>query len=127
VTDAVPALQLFVPTERLPSADDHLPLVAVGPLILRNCAQLRERVAELSAEGNPRLLVDLSEVPLIDATGLGMLVGLVRRAKRGGADSCLHFVDQDGNIRRAVAKIGLSRTMPIATSWSEALASHEGS
>ena len=53
----------------------------VGRLDVRGAGAAREALHEALARGSGRLLVDLSGVELLDATGLGVLVGAHRRAR----------------------------------------------
>jgi anti-sigma B factor antagonist len=56
----------------------------VGPLDVSQALALRELLGdEISAAA--RVLVDLSEVPLIDSSGIGVMVSAHRRADGAGA------------------------------------------
>ena len=46
--------------------------------------QFRESLGELASE--PKLLIDMSEVPFVDSAGLGALIGGIRRAREAGGD-----------------------------------------
>ncbi|HMK28283.1 MAG TPA: STAS domain-containing protein [Terriglobales bacterium] len=46
--------------------------------------RLRATVDELLKSGNTRLLVDLEEVPLIDSSGIGLLVNSLTSARKQG-------------------------------------------
>lgn len=46
--------------------------------------QFREALGELASE--PKLLIDMSEVPFVDSAGLGALIGGIRRAREAGGD-----------------------------------------
>ena len=49
--------------------------------------RLRETLDDLMASGDTRILLDLSEVPWIDSSGIGLLVKILTSAKRrGGID-----------------------------------------
>ena len=56
-------------------------VVLVGRLDVRGAAAAREALHEALARGEGRVVVDLSGVDLLDATGLGVLVGAHRRAR----------------------------------------------
>lgn len=53
--------------------------------------RLRETLDDLIGSGDTRILLDLSEVPWIDSSGIGLLVKLLTSAKqRGGAMKLLN-------------------------------------
>ena len=60
---------------------DDCEVELVGRLDVRGAAAAREALHEALARGTGRLLVDLSGVELLDATGLGVLVAAHRRAR----------------------------------------------
>jgi anti-sigma B factor antagonist len=59
-------------------------VVLVGRLDMRGAAAAREALHSALAAGDGELVVDLSGVELLDATGLGVLVGTHRRAQLAG-------------------------------------------
>jgi anti-sigma B factor antagonist len=46
--------------------------------------RLRETLDDLMSSGDTRVLLDLSEVPWIDSSGIGLLVKILTSAKRQG-------------------------------------------
>jgi anti-sigma B factor antagonist len=56
-----------------------------GPLDVSQSLELREILGEQIDGPGARVLVDLSEVPLIDSSGVGVVVGAHRRAEGAGA------------------------------------------
>jgi anti-sigma B factor antagonist len=56
----------------------------VGELDAYTVGQFRDALAELAAA--PRLLIDLSSVPFMDSSGLGALIGGIRRARESDGD-----------------------------------------
>jgi len=61
-------------------------LTPVGRLTLTTAHELRQAVDDLVGSGRTRLVVDLSQVELIDSSGVGALVGGLRSARSGGGD-----------------------------------------
>ena len=57
-----------------------------GRLDLLSAAQMKRRLAEEVAAGHPRLVIDLSDVPFIDSSGLGALIGGLKAARLAGGD-----------------------------------------
>jgi len=56
----------------------------VGELDAYTVGQFRDALAELAT--TRRLLIDLSEVPFMDSSGLGALIGGIRRAREADGD-----------------------------------------
>ena len=56
----------------------------VGELDAYTVGQFREALGELASQ--PKLLIDMSEVPFVDSAGLGALIGGIRRARESGGD-----------------------------------------
>ena len=60
-----------------------------GRLDCRSAGEVRETLHAVLDAGSGRLVVDLSGLELLDATGLGVLVGAHRRARLAGGDLVL--------------------------------------
>jgi anti-sigma B factor antagonist len=60
-----------------------------GPLDVSQAMQLREVLGEQIDGPAARVLIDLSEVPLIDSSGIGVMVTAHRRADGAGASFAL--------------------------------------
>ena len=60
-----------------------------GWLDSHSAAEVRDTLHAVLAAGSGRLIVDLSGIELLDATGLGVLVGAHRRARLTGRDMVL--------------------------------------
>lgn len=60
-----------------------------GPLDVSQAMQLRDVLGEQIDGPGARVLVDLSEVPLIDSSGIGVMVSAHRRADGTGASFAL--------------------------------------
>ena len=59
---------------------------ASGDLDLTTAPRLLEAVVAVVVRGQPRVVTDLQEVAFIDSTGLGVLVGLLKRTRTQGGD-----------------------------------------
>jgi anti-sigma B factor antagonist len=60
-----------------------------GPVDVSQSLQLRELLGEQIDGPTARVLVDLSDVPLIDSSGIGVMVTAHRRAEKAGASFAL--------------------------------------
>lgn len=57
-----------------------------GRLTMTTAKALRETVETTVSKGSSRLVVDLSGVPFIDSSGLGVLIAGLKRARQAGGD-----------------------------------------
>lgn len=80
-------------------------LVARGDLDLASAPYFRRIATRALSEEPSRIEVDLSDVAFIDSAGLGQLVSLARRARRGGCR--VDLLDPQGRHRRLFACVGL--------------------
>jgi anti-sigma B factor antagonist len=89
-----------------------------GDMDLSTVPRLRERLLEAAGGGEP-LIVDLNRVSFIDSAGLGVLVGVARRAdERGGS---LHAVCSRPPIRKLLWLTGVDRRIPLTATVDGAL------
>lgn len=61
-------------------------LTLAGEVDVSNVAEVREAGLKLLQSDTKRLVVDLSEVTYMDSSGLGMLVGLLKRVRESGGE-----------------------------------------
>ena len=97
-------------------------LAVSGRLGAATVADVRLALSEAIDAGIGDLVVDLSGVELVDATGLGVLVGAHRRADRVGRRLVLHSVP--GRIDRLLMATRLHRVLIVerpATADAEAV------
>jgi anti-anti-sigma factor len=86
-------------------------LSLTGKLSAATVADVRLALVDALANGTGDLVVDLAGVELVDATGLGVLVGTHRRALRG--DRRLVLRDVPERIDRLLAVTRLHRVLTI--------------
>jgi anti-sigma B factor antagonist len=65
---------------------DRATLRVDGRLDLVSAGGLRRAVEDLLAAGRRRLVVDLADVPFMDSSGVGALVGSLKLARNGGGE-----------------------------------------
>jgi anti-sigma B factor antagonist len=79
------------------SIDDETQLVAIhGDVDLKTARQFRAALDEAAQDGKVRLIVDMSEVPFMDSSGLAALIG----AQKAFAEKTRVIVVCPDNLRR---------------------------
>lgn len=90
-----------------------------GEVDVYTAPKLRERLVELVGEGHHRLVVDMTKVEFLDSTGLGVLVGGLKRVR--AHDGSLALVCNQERILKIFRITGLTKVFPIHDSLDEAL------
>jgi anti-sigma B factor antagonist len=94
-----------------------------GEIDVYTAPKLREQLIELVSEGSYDIVVNLEGVDFLDSTGLGVLVGALKRVK--AHDGSLSLVCTQDKILKIFKITGLTKVFPIHTSLEEATASSE--
>jgi anti-sigma B factor antagonist len=68
------------------SKDDFKVIKPTGDLDVYTVGSLRDAIGEMIEEGSTKVVVDLDGVPFMDSSGLGALMGGVRRLRESGGD-----------------------------------------
>jgi anti-sigma B factor antagonist len=90
-----------------------------GEVDAYNTGLLREHLAALTAAGHHRIALDLARMSFCDSSGLGVLVGAVKRATAGGGGVTLFAAPE---YFLAILRVtGLSRVLPAFGERAEAL------
>jgi anti-sigma B factor antagonist len=95
-------------------------ITVAGEIDVYTAPGLRERLNELVAAGHYDLVVDLERVEFLDSTGLGVLVGGLKRAR--SHEGNLRLVCDQEKILKVFRITGLTRVFPIHASLADALA-----
>lgn len=66
--------------------DQYRVLRPEGDLDVYTVGSLRDAIGRMIDDGTPRIVVDLDSVPFMDSSGLGALMGGVRRLREAGGD-----------------------------------------
>ena len=82
-----------------------------GKLDVHTAADVRNALVDAVAAGSGELVLDLSALEAVDATGLGVLVGAHRRAQRAGRT--LVLVDVQVPVARLLLVTRLDRVLAI--------------
>jgi anti-sigma B factor antagonist len=86
-------------------------VAASGEIDVATAPGLRERLVSLIADGAHRVVVDLEDVDFIDSTGLGVLVGGLKRLRSHDGD--LLLVCTQSRILKVFEITGLTKVFSI--------------
>jgi anti-sigma B factor antagonist len=96
-------------------------LTVAGEVDLYTAPRLKERLSELTGSGRSRLAVDLQGVEFMDSTGLGVLIGALKRCKEAGGT--LALVGPREPVVKVLAITGLDKVFSIGDTVEDASAS----
>ena len=91
-----------------------------GEIDVYTAPRLRETLISLVGSGNYHLVIDLEGVEFLDSTGLGVLVGGLKRVR--AHDGTIDLVCTQGRILRIFRITGLINVFSIYDSVQDALA-----
>lgn len=91
-----------------------------GEVDLYTAPRLKERLADLSAHGKSQVAVDLQGVEFMDSTGLGVLIGALKRSREAGGT--LSLIAPREPVVKVLAITGLDKVFPIHASVEDATA-----
>ncbi len=106
--------------ESVTAGDDCAVIVVTGEVDVYSVPQLRERVVELIGSGYVHLIADLRDVDFLDSTGLGALVGTLRRVRT--LDGSLMLVTRSERIMGIFKLTGLDNAFDIYPTIPKAVA-----
>ena len=92
-----------------------------GEIDVYTAPRLRQAIIDLVDGGADRIVVDMEKVDFLDSTGLGVLVGGLKRVRM--KDGSLSIVTTQDKILKIFDITGLSKVFPIFGSLDEALKS----
>jgi anti-sigma B factor antagonist len=98
--------------------DSYAVVSVAGEIDVYTAPKLREKLIELVSEGTYDVVVDLEKVDFLDSTGLGVLVGALKRVK--AHDGSLSLVCTQDKILKIFKITGLTKVFPIHASVDEA-------
>lgn len=103
---------------RVEQHETHTLCRPVGELDAYTVAEFRDSLGELSEQ--PRVVIDLSEVPFMDSAGLGALIGGIRRAREHGGEVAVAC--SRPTLTRLLHTTGFDRIVPVTESLDDAVA-----
>ncbi|MEO9322733.1 anti-sigma factor antagonist [Nocardioides sp. C4-1] len=102
-------------------AVDGRTIIAVGGEIdVYTAPKLRDKITELVAAGSYDLVVDMEAVEFLDSTGLGVLVGGLKKVR--AHDGSLSLVCNQDRLLKIFRITGLAKVFVIHSSAESALA-----
>jgi anti-sigma B factor antagonist len=99
---------------------DSAVLEVGGEIDVYTAPKLREKLIELVSDGSYHLVVDLEKVEFLDSTGLGVLVGGLKRVR--SHDGSLRLVCTQDKILKIFRITGLTKVFSIHPTVQAALA-----
>jgi anti-sigma B factor antagonist len=112
-------LSLSTRVENGPAGDRSVVDVA-GEIDVYTAPRLREELVELVDHGSYDIIVDMRNVEFLDSTGLGVLVGGLKRVRQH--DGSLRLVCNQERILKIFRITGLVKVFPIHETMDDALA-----
>ena len=100
------------------TTDSHTLCRPVGELDAYTVAAFRDTLTDLSNQ--PRVVIDLSEVPFMDSAGLGALIGGIRRARENGGEVAVAC--SRPTLTRLLHTTGFDRIVPVTETVEAAVA-----
>ena len=94
-----------------------------GEIDVYTAPKLRERLVSLVESGSYELIVDMESVEFLDSTGLGVLVGGLKRVR--AHEGWIDLVCTQSRILRIFRITGLNRVFSIYDTVGEAVAAHD--
>jgi anti-sigma B factor antagonist len=82
-----------------------------GEIDVYTAPRLREQLVDLVADGKYHLVVDMERVDFLDSTGLGVLVGALKRVRNNGGE--LALVCTAPRIRKVFEVTGLTKVFSL--------------
>jgi anti-sigma B factor antagonist len=89
-----------------------------GEIDVYTSPRVKEIVTELIEKGNYNLIINLEGVRYIDSTGLGILIGALKRVRE--KDGCINLVCNNPQIKKIFNITGLVKIFGIFKSEEEA-------
>jgi anti-sigma B factor antagonist len=97
-------------------------VTVAGEVDVYTADALREALREAEADSK-QIIVDLLEVNFLDSTGIGVLVGSLKRLREGGGD--LHLVVTQPSVLKVLRITSLDRVFQVHADLDEARSAAE--
>ena len=104
-----------------PREVDSRTIVSVGGEIdVYTAPKLRDKITELVGNGNYNLVIDMEKVDFLDSTGLGVLVGGLKKVR--AHDGSMRLICNQERLLKIFRITGLAKVFAIHGSQADALA-----
>lgn len=98
---------------------DYAVMTLAGEIDVYTAPLLREKWIELLNAGEANFILDMTEVTFLDSTGLGVLVGGMKRIRSGDGD--IRLVCNGEKILKVFRITGLTKVFPIYDTLADAV------
>jgi anti-sigma B factor antagonist len=99
--------------------DGHTVVVVAGEIDVYTAPKLRDKISDLVAAGNHTLIIDMENVDFIDSTGLGVLVGGLKKVR--AQDGSMSLICSQDRLLKIFTITGLAKVFSIYSSQGDAL------
>jgi anti-sigma B factor antagonist len=93
------------------AAGERMVVDVGGEIDVYTAPKLRERLVDLINAGHYHLVINLEGVDFLDSTGLGVLVGVLKRVR--AHEGSLHLVCTQERLLKIFRITGLAKVFPI--------------
>jgi len=91
-----------------------------GEIDVYTAPRLRDRITELVSDGNYNLVIDMEKVDFLDSTGLGVLVGGLKKVR--AHEGSMRLICNQERLLKIFRITGLAKVFAIHSTRAEALA-----
>ena len=93
---------------------------ASGEVDIASAPALAARIDQALAKNPRKLIVDLSQVTMLDSSGLGVLIQVLKELENGDANTALRLVVGERHVLKVFSITGLDGVFSIFSSLEEA-------
>jgi len=101
--------------------DGHTIIEVGGEIDVYTAPKLRDKITELVGNGDYNLVIDMEKVDFLDSTGLGVLVGGLKKVR--AHDGSMELICSQDRLLKIFRITGLAKVFVIHESAEAALAS----
>jgi anti-sigma B factor antagonist len=100
--------------------DGHTIIEVGGEIDVYTAPKLRDKITELVGNGEYNLVIDMEKVDFLDSTGLGVLVGGLKKVR--AHDGSMRLICNQERLLKIFRITGLAKVFAIHGSQADALA-----